>query len=93
MVANPPSWCMDQERGERTKLGSPRNARLPLTTACWCRIGLGYGRSPDVQRSDYAEDAREVAELLGDGAHLVGHSSGGVVALLAAAASRTQYGR
>ncbi|GAA4619616.1 alpha/beta fold hydrolase [Saccharopolyspora hordei] len=45
----------------------------------------GYGGSPDVERSDYAQDAADVAELLDGGAHLVGHSSGGVVAMLAAA--------
>jgi pimeloyl-ACP methyl ester carboxylesterase len=45
----------------------------------------GFGCSPDVDRSDYAVDAADVAGLLGDGAHLVGHSYGGVVAMLAAA--------
>lgn len=44
----------------------------------------GYGGSPDVERSDYRQDAEDIAELLGDGAHLLGHSSGGVVAMLAA---------
>ncbi|HLT82669.1 MAG TPA: alpha/beta hydrolase [Phototrophicaceae bacterium] len=33
---------------------------------------------------DFLADGREVAELLGDGAHLVGHSYGGLVALVAA---------
>lgn len=46
---------------------------------------LGYGRSPGTERNDFAEDARHIVELLGEGAHLVGHSSGGVVAMLAAA--------
>ena len=44
----------------------------------------GFGGSPDIDRSDYEVDAADVAELLGDGAHLVGHSYGGVVAMLAA---------
>ncbi|RRO16357.1 alpha/beta hydrolase [Saccharopolyspora rhizosphaerae] len=44
----------------------------------------GYGGSPDVERNDYRQDAEDVAELVGEGAHLVGHSSGGVVAMLAA---------
>jgi pimeloyl-ACP methyl ester carboxylesterase len=44
----------------------------------------GFGESPDIDRSDYEVDASDVAELLGDGAHLVGHSYGGVVAMLAA---------
>lgn len=46
----------------------------------------GFGRSPDTPQADFEEDARDVAELLADGAHLVGHSYGGVAALLAAAA-------
>lgn len=45
----------------------------------------GYGRSPEVERSDYDRDADDIAALLGAGAHLLGHSSGGVVAMLAAA--------
>ena len=47
----------------------------------------GHGRSPAPGRPDDAEaDGAWVAELLGDGAHLVGHSFGGCVALAAAAA-------
>ncbi|MDQ6695912.1 MAG: alpha/beta hydrolase [Actinomycetota bacterium] len=46
----------------------------------------GHGRSPSPGRPDDAEaDGELVAELLGDGAHLVGHSFGGCVALAAAA--------
>ncbi|MEO3797447.1 alpha/beta hydrolase [Nonomuraea sp. B10E15] len=48
----------------------------------------GYGRSPDAGErfpSDYLADADDIAELLGDGAHLVGHSYGGVGAMIAAA--------
>jgi pimeloyl-ACP methyl ester carboxylesterase len=44
----------------------------------------GHGQSPDPGRPDDAEaDGEWVAELLGEGAHLVGHSFGGVVALAA----------
>lgn len=49
----------------------------------------GYGASPDLDgphRSDYEVDAQDVIPLLGDGAHLVGHSYGAVAAMLAAAA-------
>lgn len=46
----------------------------------------GYGKSPDIEHSDYRVDAQDIAELLGDGAHLVGHSYGGVAAMVAAAA-------
>lgn len=46
----------------------------------------GHGDSPDPGRPDDAEaDAAWVSELLGDGAHLLGHSFGGLVALAAAA--------
>jgi pimeloyl-ACP methyl ester carboxylesterase len=36
-------------------------------------------------RSDFEDDARDIAALLGDGAHLVGHSYGAIGALYAAA--------
>jgi len=45
----------------------------------------GHGRTPLHGRSDFEVDAQLIADVLGDGAHLVGHSYGGVVALLAAA--------
>ena len=46
----------------------------------------GHGKSPDPGRPDDAEaDGMWVADLLGDGAHLLGHSFGGCVALSAAA--------
>ena len=46
----------------------------------------GHGRSPDPGRPDDAEaDGALIAGLLGEGAHLVGHSFGGAVALAAAA--------
>ncbi|GAA2264571.1 alpha/beta hydrolase [Streptomyces ruber] len=44
----------------------------------------GYGRSPDVARSDWSADAEDVIGLLGTGAHLVGHAYGGVSAMAAA---------
>ena len=45
----------------------------------------GFGRSAAAGRVDFDRDADDVASLLPVGAHLVGHSYGGVVALLAAA--------
>jgi pimeloyl-ACP methyl ester carboxylesterase len=45
----------------------------------------GYGASPSTDRADFDVDAEDVAALLGAGAHLVGHSYGAVVVLLAAA--------
>jgi pimeloyl-ACP methyl ester carboxylesterase len=45
----------------------------------------GFGASPPLARGDFAAEAPLIAELLGDGAHLVGHSYGAVIALCAAA--------
>jgi pimeloyl-ACP methyl ester carboxylesterase len=46
----------------------------------------GYGESPGrAGRVDFEEDARDLAALLDEPAHLLGHSYGGVVCLLAAA--------
>jgi pimeloyl-ACP methyl ester carboxylesterase len=45
----------------------------------------GFGASPPLARNDFEVEAEIFAELLGDGAHLVGHSYGAVIALLAAA--------
>ena len=46
----------------------------------------GYPPGPLLERIDFERQAGELAPLLGDGAHLVGHSYGGVIALLIAAA-------
>jgi pimeloyl-ACP methyl ester carboxylesterase len=45
----------------------------------------GYGRSPAAEREDFLRDADDIADLMGDGAHLVGHSYGGLGVLFAAA--------
>jgi pimeloyl-ACP methyl ester carboxylesterase len=45
----------------------------------------GFGRSPSRGPDDMAADSEWVAAHVGDGAHLIGHSFGGAVALLAAA--------
>jgi pimeloyl-ACP methyl ester carboxylesterase len=45
----------------------------------------GFGASPPLERNDFEVEAPLFAELLEDGAHLVGHSYGAVIALLAAA--------
>ncbi len=45
----------------------------------------GFGASPPLTRNDFELEAPLFAELLGDGAHLVGHSYGAVIALYAAA--------
>ncbi|MFI6095755.1 alpha/beta fold hydrolase [Lentzea sp. NPDC051213] len=45
---------------------------------------LNYGKSATSVREDFEEDAKLIAELLGDGAHLVAQSYGTVGAMLAA---------
>jgi pimeloyl-ACP methyl ester carboxylesterase len=45
----------------------------------------GFPPNPPVERVDFEADAELVAAELGDGAHLAGHSYGGVITLLAAA--------
>src|SRR5215208_495508 len=44
----------------------------------------GYPPNPPLARIDFEQQAVELAPLLEDGAHLVGHSYGGVIALLIA---------
>jgi pimeloyl-ACP methyl ester carboxylesterase len=46
----------------------------------------GYPPGPLLERIDFEQQAEELAPLLGDGAYLVGHSYGGVISLLIAAA-------
>ncbi len=45
----------------------------------------GFGTSPALDRGDFEREAPLIADLLEDRAHLVGHSYGAVIALLAAA--------
>src|SRR4051794_40560619 len=45
----------------------------------------GYGQSPFATGEDFLVDADDIVELMGDGAHLVGHSYGGLGAMIAAA--------
>jgi pimeloyl-ACP methyl ester carboxylesterase len=45
----------------------------------------GHGQSPVADDEDFLRDADDIAALMGDGAHLVGHSYGGLGVLVAAA--------
>jgi pimeloyl-ACP methyl ester carboxylesterase len=45
----------------------------------------GYGKSPAAESEDFLRDADDIIELMGYGAHLVGHSYGGLGVLCAAA--------
>jgi pimeloyl-ACP methyl ester carboxylesterase len=44
----------------------------------------GHGQSPDTGRVGFEEQAADIADLLGNSAHLVGSSSGAVLALIVA---------
>ena len=45
----------------------------------------GYGQSEEAEGEDFLIDADDIVELMGDGAHLVGHSYGGLGVMIAAA--------
>jgi len=45
----------------------------------------GYPPNPPARRLDFEQQASEIAEIVGAGDHLVGHSYGGVISLLIAA--------
>lgn len=45
----------------------------------------GHGQSEPARGEDFLRDADDIVELMGDGAHLVGHSYGGIGAMFAAA--------
>jgi pimeloyl-ACP methyl ester carboxylesterase len=45
----------------------------------------GFGRSPEAEGEDFLRDAEDIVELMGEGAHLVGHSYGGLGVMVAAA--------
>lgn len=77
------SWGSDDRYGFGHQRALATHRRLVLMDR------RGHGDSPDLvgpYRTDYAVDAEDIIELLGDGAHLVGHSYGGVAAMLAASA-------
>jgi pimeloyl-ACP methyl ester carboxylesterase len=65
------SWAKQRELGRRWRLLLPNRP--------------GFGASPPLERSDFEAEAPPLAELLGDGAHLVGHSYGALIALYVAA--------
>jgi pimeloyl-ACP methyl ester carboxylesterase len=77
------SWGDDEEYGFGNQRPLAAGRRLLLVDR------RGHGDSPDLDgphRGDYEVDARDAVDLLGGGAHLVGHSYGAVAAMLAAAA-------
>jgi pimeloyl-ACP methyl ester carboxylesterase len=65
------TWRHQRSLAQRWKLALPNRP--------------GFGASPPLERGDFEAEAPAIAELLGDGAHLVGHSYGAVIALYAAA--------
>jgi len=67
----PATWSAVQPLAERWELIVPNRG--------------GYPPNPPLERIDFERQADELAPLLEGGAHLVGHSYGGVIALLMAA--------
>jgi pimeloyl-ACP methyl ester carboxylesterase len=65
------AWVPVRPLGDRFELVTPNRG--------------GYPPNPPLERIDFDRQADELAPLLEDGAHLVGHSYGGVIALLIAA--------
>lgn len=70
-VLGRPTWRLQRELARQWTLAIPSRP--------------GFGASPPLARGDFEAEAPLIAELLGDGAHLVGHSYGAVIALYAAA--------
>jgi pimeloyl-ACP methyl ester carboxylesterase len=73
--------------GSVTRGASTWRKQLPLARR-WTLLVVerpGFSETPAEGPVDFALDAPLVAEVLGEGAHLVGQSYGGVVSLLAAA--------
>lgn len=70
-VGNASTWAGVEPLAERFELVRPNRG--------------GYPPNPPLARIDFEDQAEELAPLLGEGAHLVGHSYGGVIALLIAA--------
>ena len=70
LAAGPETWSEQRSLAEQYRLTVPDRR--------------SYGDSPDGD-GDFERDADDVTDLLAEGAHLVGNSYGGVVALLAAA--------
>lgn len=70
------------------------SAQRPLGERCELFVldRPGFPPNPPAERVDFELDARLVAELLRAGDHLVGHSYGGVIALLAAAQRPDELG-
>lgn len=71
-TANPEStWLQQRDFAERYQLLIPDRR--------------GYGASPPIERKGFEDNVQDILALLGTGAHLVGSSYGGIIALLAAA--------
>ena len=63
-------------------------AQRPLADAGFRLLVLdrrGYGNSPTADGEDFLRDAEDINDVVGDAAHLVGHSYGGLGVMFAAA--------
>lgn len=79
VVLSTARWLPAPRNGSRSARSSVR------AFACWCLTAVAMGRAPVVQGEDFLRDTDDIAELMGDAAHLVGHSYGGLGVLFAAA--------
>jgi pimeloyl-ACP methyl ester carboxylesterase len=73
--------------GAMTSSAQTWSKQMPLSDR-WTLVlpdRRGYEPNPPEDRSDFEVDAADIAVVLGDGAHLVGHSYGAVGAMFAAA--------
>jgi pimeloyl-ACP methyl ester carboxylesterase len=84
-LGNGPSIVFVHGLGDSGPAAWPAQRPLAARWRLVCPHRPGYGGSPRTGREDFEADAALIAELLGDGAHLVGQGYGAVVALLAAA--------
>jgi pimeloyl-ACP methyl ester carboxylesterase len=73
--------------GSVTPGWSTWNAQRPLAERFTLVLPIrsGYAPNPPLDRIDFERQAEELLEVLEPGDHLVGHSYGGVISLLAAA--------
>jgi pimeloyl-ACP methyl ester carboxylesterase len=86
------SWCVGTPvvlvHGSLATGAEEWEAQRPLTDEGYRLLvpdRRGYGRSPAADGEDFLHDGDDIAALMGEGAHLVGHSYGGLGVMFAAA--------
>ena len=77
-------WCTVRWR-PAPRNGTPSVSSPTRGFASWCSTGAATASRPFATGEDFLVDADDIVELMGDGAHLVAHSYGGLGAMIAAA--------